>query len=49
MLNLSHSEIMQRALKFYGESKPFEDPATNAVEQEAADYRQKIINYKKLK
>ena len=46
---LSHSEIMQHALKFYGESKPFENPATNAVEQEAVDYRQKIINYKKLK
>jgi hypothetical protein len=40
---------MQLTLKFYGESKPFEDPATNAVEQEAAHYRQKIINYKKLK
>jgi hypothetical protein len=39
---------MQRALKFYGESKLFEDPATNAVEQEGANYRQKIINYKKL-
>ena len=24
--HLSHSEIMQRDLKFYGESKPFEDP-----------------------
>ena len=23
---LSHSEIMQHALKFYSESKPFEDP-----------------------